>query len=317
MIATLQSLRFVFLVMIFLSHFAYHGIGAWDAFGDCGVAFFFMLSGFVLSVGYGPRLSDHSFSFSTFMRRRLIKLYPLHLLCLVFYLIVSHSGFGIPVLLNALLLQSWIPDPDIYFSCNSVSWFLSSLMFCYLVFPVAYRCVSWRWLSALLALYLAVCLLVPESHVNAVLYIHPLLRFVDFYIGIVLARVYENGYPRSLPGWAEPLTVVLLLLALMAYPYLDVKFRNAPLFWLVLVPLILVFAKGQGGLSSLLNRKPMQLLASLTMPAYMIHQMLLGILLARLPEMPAGLMLFVCLLTVLVMSWCIERFFLRQIERLG
>ena len=44
MIETLQSLRFIFIMMIFMSHFAYRGIGPFDAGGDCGVAFFFMLS---------------------------------------------------------------------------------------------------------------------------------------------------------------------------------------------------------------------------------------------------------------------------------
>ena len=44
MIATLQSLRFVFVMMIFMSHFAYRGFTPFDAGGDCGVAFFFLLS---------------------------------------------------------------------------------------------------------------------------------------------------------------------------------------------------------------------------------------------------------------------------------
>ena len=52
MIETLQSLRFIFMMMIFMSHFAYRDIGAFDAGGDCGVSFFFLLSGFVCSLGY-------------------------------------------------------------------------------------------------------------------------------------------------------------------------------------------------------------------------------------------------------------------------
>lgn len=53
MIATLQSLRFVFVMLIFLSHFEYKEIAPLDAGGDCGVAFFFLLSGYVLSIRYG------------------------------------------------------------------------------------------------------------------------------------------------------------------------------------------------------------------------------------------------------------------------
>ena len=190
MIATLQSLRFVFVMLIFLSHFDYKDIHALDAGGDCGVAFFFLLSGFVLSLGYGPQISEGSFSFGRFLKRRLLKCYPLHILCLLLFLIVSRSAIDGRVILNALLLQSWVPDADYYFSCNSVSWFLSSLMFCYLVFPSVYRRISPALTLTVLAAGIAIYLLVPYSRVNAILYVHPLVRFIDFYLGMLLARYY-------------------------------------------------------------------------------------------------------------------------------
>lgn len=322
MIATLQSLRFIFVMMIFMSHFAYHDMSTFDAGGDCGVAFFLMLSGFVLSLRYGGKLREGSFHYGRFLKRRFLKLYPLHLLCLVFFLAVARPRLDLSVLLNALLLQSWVPRPDYYFSCNSVSWFLSSLFFCYLLFPFAYRHVSRWWVSLVLVAYLAVLLLTPYEKVNAILYVNPLVRFADFYIGIVLACIHERGYGgagvRGYEGTeAEWLMVVLVVVTLVLYPYVDAKFRNAPLFWLVLAPLILVFAKEQGCVSSWLRRRPMQFLSSLSMPLFMTHQMLTGILIRRLPELPTVAMLFVCILVVLVVSWCIERLFLRQIERMG
>ncbi len=327
MIATLQSLRFIFVMMIFMSHFAYHDMCAFDVGGDCGVAFFLILSGFVLSLRYGSAIRDGSFQYSRFLKRRFLKLYPLHLLCLVFFLAVARPRLDLSVLLNALLLQSWVPRPDYYFSCNSVSWFLSSLFFCYLLFPFAYRHVSRWWVSLVLVAYLAVLLLTPYEKVNAILYVNPLVRFADFYIGIVLARSQgdkpyarypiQRACPHVSPKWTEWLMVVLVVVTLVLYPYVDAKFRNAPLFWLVLAPLILVFAKEQGCVSSWLRRKPMLFLSSLSMPLFMTHQMLTGILIRRLPELPTVAMLFVCILVVLVVSWCIDRFFLRQIERMG
>ena len=179
MIETLQALRFIFVLMIFMSHFTYQGICAFDAGGDCGVSFFFILSGFVLSLGYGSRIREGTFSYGRFMQRRLWKIYPLHLLCLLFFLVASRSDFDLTVLFNALLLQSWVPDPNYYFSCNSVSWFLSSLLFCYLVFPFAYRRMS-VWLTLVV---FSACVLtyfvVPAEKVNAILYVYPLVRFVD------------------------------------------------------------------------------------------------------------------------------------------
>ena len=312
MIATLQSLRFVFVLLIFLSHFAYGTITPLDAGGDCGVAFFFLLSGFVLSLGYGPRLRDGSFRFGPFLLRRLRKLYPLHLLCLAFLLLVSGHALDVKVLLNVLLLQSWVPAADYYFSCNSVSWFLSTLLFCYLVFPLAWRYVSKKGLAVVLAVYGLVYWMVPDDQVNALLYVHPLVRVVDFYIGMVLCRIYEQrAVDRCPPQWVEWGLVVVLLCLLALYPYAGVKFRNAPMYWLVLVPAIWVFAQGQGPVSRLLSTAPMCWLGTLSMPLFLTHQILIGILVRRLPEMPAPLMLAACLAVTLTVSWGVEIIFLR------
>jgi peptidoglycan/LPS O-acetylase OafA/YrhL len=53
-------------------------------------------------------------------------------------------------------------------------------------------------------------------------------------------------------------------------------------------------------------------LGSLSMPVFLTHQMLLGILIRRLPAMPVLLMLCICLVTVLTVSWLVEIIFLRQ-----
>ncbi len=299
-------------MLIFLSHFAYKDMQALEAGGDCGVAFFFLLSGFVCVLGYGRQLEDGTFNYGRFLKRRLVKIYPLHLLCLAFFLVVSHSPIDGKVLLNALLLQSWIPDPTWYFSCNSVAWFLSSLLFCYLVFPWVYRYASGYGLVMVLAVYVLVCWIVPYEKVNAILYVHPLVRLVDFFIGVVLSKLYSRRTQQFLfPSWMELVIVVALVLSLVVYPYMDAKFRNAPMYWLVLLPLILVFAQSKGPLSRLLCKPPMLWLGTLSMPIFLTHQMLIGILLHRLPEMPTPLMLFACIAIVLTVSWGVEKIFLQ------
>ncbi len=314
MIATLQSLRFVFVMLIFLSHFAYRDIQALDAGGDCGVAFFFLLSGFVLSMGYGRQIADGTFCYGRFLKRRFLKLYPLHLLCLLFFLIMSKQHLDGTVLLNVLLLQAWVPDPDYYFSCNSVSWFLSCLFFCYILFPFAYKRVSVRWLLGVLVAYLFVYLWVPYEKVNAILYVHPLVRFVDFYLGMFLYQVFERRKETDIPQWTELLLVLLLLVSLGLYPYVDAKFRNAPLYWLILIPLIFIFAQERGYLSRWLKTRPMLFLSSLSMPLFLTHQMLINILLRRLPEIPAPMMLAVCIFVTLMVSWCIHIIFSRLLR---
>lgn len=99
------------------------------------VDFFFMLSGFVLSYAYQQRLDD-GYSFFTFMKARLIRLYPLYLVGLLAGFVYSlitflHAGTaGISKLLFLLstgLLLLPAPRPADYpgiaaFPYNAFSW---------------------------------------------------------------------------------------------------------------------------------------------------------------------------------------------------
>ena len=183
---------------------------------------------------------------------------------------------------------------------------MSSLLFCYVVFPFVYRHLSRYLTLAVLLAYAAICWLIPYDQVNAVLYVFPLVRFVHFYLGMLLCRLYERKPGMDVRSWMEVLLVVLLFVALTVYPFMDAKLRNAPLFWLVLLPLILVFAQESGVVSRLLKSRPMFFLGSLTMPLFLTHQILIGILLHRLPEMPAMLMLAVCIFVILMISWDVQ-----------
>ena len=79
MIGSLQSLRFIFAIMIFLHHFTGNGgVGLFEAGGSCGVSFFMILSGFVMSVGYFEKVQLPSFNYTSFIGKRLIRVYPLH-----------------------------------------------------------------------------------------------------------------------------------------------------------------------------------------------------------------------------------------------
>ena len=135
MIASLQSWRFIFALMIFLHHFPVNGKGLFEAGGSCGVSFFLILSGFVMAAGYGDKVLSPSFSFGNYMIKRGARIYPLHLLCFLVALVLAYKnidGFYLLKLLpNLLLLQSWIPIQGIYFSGNAVSWCLSDLVFFY------------------------------------------------------------------------------------------------------------------------------------------------------------------------------------------
>ena len=126
---------------------------------------------------------------------------------------------------------------------------------------------------------------------------------------MVLSQLYERKNAVLFPKWVELLLIIILLLTLVIYPFVDAKFRNAPLYWAVLMPLLIVFAQEKGWVSRFLKSDFMQFLGSLTMSLFITHQMLIGILLRRLPEMHAMLMLALCLFIILTISWGMQIIF--------
>lgn len=327
MIETLQSLRFIFFVMIFMSHFEYDGLPAFDAGGDCGVSFFFILSGFVLSSAYGNKVSSDGFRYRQFMARRVKKLYPLHLLCLLAFVVINirsmDAGTLVRLLPNLLLVQSWIPSAGFYFSANAVSWFLSDILLCYAVFPVVFRAVrrmtpmalTGAW-AAVLAAYAVLLCNIPDAMTNAIVYVFPPVRTVDFAIGVTLWRVAAWLKKRRIAVFESRLTATAaelavfaaLAMTLAAHPYVNLQIRTACLFWPVNVAIILLFAcERQGGaVAWLLRRKPLIWLGNISFPLFMVHQMAISITLAVLlrlssitPEPHCWLALTLCAATTL------------------
>ena len=136
MINTLTSLRFFFALAVF----AHHVIANVNRFinlpenisrildeGFIGVGFFFILSGFVLTYSYQNKILTNTVSKKDFYIARFARIYPMHLLTLLFVLIKSYVIFTpeIPFNIglfftNLFLLQSFVPVYDVYFSFNSV-----------------------------------------------------------------------------------------------------------------------------------------------------------------------------------------------------
>lgn len=191
MIELLNFWRVVFISMIFVFH-----MGVFP-YGYCGVTFFFILSGFVMSFGYGEKVQAESFSYKSFMKKRLQKVYPLHLLCLIWSLLLGKS-ITIALLPNILLIQSWFPFTKIYFSYNGVSWFLSNVVFFYALFPYLYRKIQSKpksgvsVLGIVLLLYFILVQLIPSDRHHFYFYINPLFRLIDFVLGMFLFRLYST-----------------------------------------------------------------------------------------------------------------------------
>ena len=212
-IDTLTSLRFFAAAAIVVYHSRGHfGIPS-DYLSpfvlDQGVSFFFVLSGFILSLVYGEKLKEGGLNAGSrladilsFIVARFARIWPLHVatLVLVAFLLPekwNHDLSPVNLLASLCLMQSWIPINDVSFAFNGVSWSLSAELFFYLSFPFLIVAYEKNWLrNSLLALGLMTslaCLCAtmgfPELVGNSVsmhelMYVSPLSRVFEFSLGI-------------------------------------------------------------------------------------------------------------------------------------
>lgn len=203
MINSIQALRFIFAIFILCEHFPIdadhpHLIpGA----GPMGVSFFLVLSGFVMSIGYEDRVKAPTFNWKDFMIRRLIRLWPLHLLCLGVWIILTYGAWGsdaihpLPLLGNALLFQ-WLPIEHI--GGNGVAWCLSVLVIFYAVYPLLARMKSRHLLLAAAAFSIGLLLLEPicPTEKNILVLVHiPLQPHSRLYFRDALLSLLSTPYP--------------------------------------------------------------------------------------------------------------------------
>ena len=298
MIRSLQPIRFVFALMIFHHHYFTHPQVV--QFGTFPVAFFFILSGFVMAVGYEHKVCSVSFDYNKYFKRRLIKILPLNIFCLFLYCIlpiysdITSRQFELNkyfyYIIDALLIQSWIPIKEVYFSGNSVAWFLSSILFCYLIFPNLLRFlkgVKGYWIMGIvLMLYFALLPYLKTEWIHPFIYINPLFRTVDFMIGIILYFSLKGSYwtplNRQYPllgTLIELLSIVVAVVSIFFYSYVPVRYSIASFYWIPSVLLIYAFVKAEkwGGTISCFLCKPLMVnLGKLGFPFYMTHMIIIN-----------------------------------------
>lgn len=288
MIKNLNALRGVFILFIFLHH-----AGIYPGGGTLAVSFFFVLGGFVMTLGYKERLIGMDFDYMAYLVRRAVKFFPLHWICLLasaILMFVYHNFHfdDIPIFaLNAALLHTWIPNQDIYFSFNAVSWYLADTMFFSIVFPFVFKLIYSTnlkgkvfVLTAVLALYIAVVLFLPVEKYHAILYIAPYMRLADFIFGIYLALIFlsiseENLTRRRSFFCVQLLPAFLIMLLVVESCLLPDNIRMvAPVYWPFVVALIIISSLTEGG-ASWLKWRCLQKLGKFSFTIFLTHYLVL------------------------------------------
>ncbi len=107
-------------------------IGPFIFAGPVWVTFFFVLSGFVMTIAY-PQVETFGY-----WKARLARIYPMYVLALLLFLIITTATNGWwdwhSVVLHLDLLQAWVPAEAL--GLNSPAWAVSVEAFLYICFPL-------------------------------------------------------------------------------------------------------------------------------------------------------------------------------------
>lgn len=239
----LDALRFLAACLIVVFHYEIFALkntaGLGRHFGgfDAAVDFFFILSGFVIAYSSADQVSTLR-SYAGFLRRRLARIYPLHLLTLLAALAMAKAAGLAGVQLgdagryaieklpaNLFLVQAWGGHDRLTF--NIVSWSISVEWFLYLVFPLllaaALRLGPYLTVGAVILMLIA--LRVVESHWGLIAwndrtYNFGIVRGIPtFVLGIAIWDIWRrHSYARNIPAYA----VFLLFAASVVGMYLRV-----------------------------------------------------------------------------------------------
>lgn len=297
MIKSLQSLRFLFAVMIFLHHYV-GPVSIFLPMGPCGVSFFLMLSGMVMSYAYWDKVLSPDFKYGSSLKRRIIRLYPLHLLCLLmaiaWHVKDVNTEYIMCTIPSFFLVQSWIPVKEVYFGGNALAWCLCDLMFFYAIFPMMVRFLNnlknknglGIFVASLLIIYVALTLLTPDSWIHPILYINPLIRSVDFIIGMLAYLLYKrigsnlselNFYKRT---GLEMISILVVITICLASACTELRYFASAIFVIPMFFTLVTFTSFNtkwGGVTMLLNNKVLQTLGACSFDFYMCHTIIIMI----------------------------------------
>ncbi|WP_126125417.1 acyltransferase family protein [Escherichia coli] len=316
MLRHLTELRFIAALMVYLCHLNtdYFGVFVKEMFsqGFIGVSFFFILSGFILSYSYEDKLKNEVTSKRQFILLRLARIVPMHLLlAMPFILLTIHlKNFDFSkTLTNILLMQSWIPKEDYYFSLNGVSWSLSDELFFYLMFiPLIYTSITKKVITAISIITLLLTIyflkIIQTEELNHWLYyIFPVSRLVEFICGMIIYACWKNSRQQTV----DSLLFLISLLPLLIAIYYSNNINNSLRYSLYyLLPMVIFFTSciylRNGVIHTILSSKTLELLGKSSFIFYLIHQPIILFCFKIFGHNPGPLYLIALLVIITIVS---------------
>jgi peptidoglycan/LPS O-acetylase OafA/YrhL len=317
--AGLEGLRFIASFGIVLFHYSIYldqiprEFSSYAEYMSLFVDLFFVISGFVIALTSTARVQTPGGYFA-FLKRRIARLYPLHIATLTFYVIIGvlfelhWISVAVPLkyewntlLPQLLMIHGWGFTSTLSF--NHVSWSISSELFVYMVFPVILLVMGQFRIAILgiVALFVA-SIIMSESLIG-----HPLTSLTwdfsivralpSFALGVFVHK-YAEKWEDILPRWLLVTTLhgaLVLLVAMMTM-------RSNPYAILLVIYILFVSAVlcDRQRIMTITSVRPVAYLGRLTYSTYMLHTVVGTIVVSGLfprlfePSLPTRIVAVLC-----------------------
>lgn len=280
----LDIFRLMAVIAILLMHTVRHlnaDYGILQPFARMGAVFmtaFFMLSGFSLFVNYSAKNIIKLPELKSYFIKRVIGIVPMYyitaVLFVLFYFIVSriyptldYSAKDDLLLFPVEFLGIQSNFHSLFdYSHNGMTWFISCLLMCYLVYPLMQEIakqisnkakVIIIVLSAFILLYSPI---VQELYRTVFIYTNPFFRILEFMIGVLLASMkprYEEStfVKKYIFNWVTVILAgIVMAVIVSAGVLLDLSVKNYMLYSAICLPFFIIMLIGSSGtVSSVLS----------------------------------------------------------------
>jgi len=257
------------------------------------VELFFVLSGFVITHGYGFKTN---FSFYNFFISRSFRLIPLHVIMLFVFILIeigkliafkhnftfNHQPFTgreslDEILPNLFLLQSWSYLTN-YMSFNTPSWSISIEYYMYFIFALLLYIKS--FLKYALWILISISMFILLYTHNEIITIQIINGLSCFFSGALVYLIYKHTHSfipisKNIATVIEAITIMLIFYIISSN--LNHKTLIASLFFCIV---IFIFAFEKGHISSLLKSNVFAYLGKISYSIYMTHYAVLMITLS-------------------------------------
>lgn len=215
----------------------------------------------------------------------MLALFPAYWMVLLIHCMMSMLGgvnkFTIDMIPYALLIQSWIPQVSVFYALKyvGVAWFLSSLLFCYILSPLCYRIIIrfFSKKSLLLMLFFYLCVIVCMeldkffSLGGWLAYISPFVRLFEYLMGMCLWFALKEKQQLHLSK-RNDILAIFFVAVYFCLIYFQILGGGTSIIHVLLIAFIFIFDSNM--INLIFANKWIVSLSSYVMFVYLSHQSL-------------------------------------------